>query len=243
MEIAGKRITGGEKNEKVWISIHHNMFDSAPKWLLGGGDSSLSSNNGRIIYEPWTEIQYSEDGKDRTDESVNKYGNTEKYVLYDDGEVASWYEYRNEYDGEGRLIRTEIWYYTSADDGSLDSYDVFEYDGNTRYGKTYDDEGELYKTSKAILNEKGLLMQVQFYDIDGGERTSSIFFYDDHGHYTRAVHKYNLNSGEFNPYGIEQRSIDWKYTYKKGHPVSAAWTVNEVGKEDRVYSGTSEFVY
>lgn len=198
------------------------------------------SSNGRQIYEPWTEISYSEDGKEEI--SYNKYGDLEKYeiILDEDGEEAGWTEYKNEYDGEGRLIRQEKWGFNSADDGGLVSYDVYEYDGNTRNGKTYDSDGDLFQTSKAILNEKGLVIQLEVDYVDGEYISKSTFLYDEHGHYLKIVHNYNPQK---NIWGVEQKSVDWEYTYKQGHPVTAEWTAKEVGEEDKVYSGTTEYVY
>lgn len=137
-------------------------------------ESSLSSG-GRQLYEPCTITGYDEDGNKIWEETVNKYGETEKSWAYEDSEKKTDAVLKYEYDSEGRTIREE------CQEEYNYHYTVYDYDGNTRYGKTYSEDGEMYETSKATLNEKGLPIQIERYDSGGELILMTTFFYDDHG--------------------------------------------------------------
>ena len=192
---------------------------------------------GRQIYEPHTRIHYFENGEISDEETVNKYGNTEDRWVYDEGEKSVHYVYKNEYDSECRLIRRETWI-----DDDLDSYSVYDYDGNIRNVKTYDEGGDILGSSKAILNEKGLATEVNFYDGEGNMTDMYMYDYDKYGNATRIVRDcYPTYNSETS---FEKEINEIEYTYKKGRPVSYTNknTIYKNGEKETSYT-TCEFVY
>ena len=193
-------------------------------------------SGGRQTYEPCTVIAYQGE-KMLWKETWNKYGDPEEGCYYSEDGENEYIEWKNEYDSKGRLIREECW-----ENDKLDYYLVYVYSGKTRSGKQYDEDDELLTTSEAILNGKGLPVQIESYDDEGNHFGTISYEYDNHGYATRIVNEKDAS----NSLDYDKLVRTREYTYKHGHPISAiASSKNylENKKIGSIYLERWEFVY
>ena len=186
---------------------------------------------GRQTFKPCTVIIYDEDGEITWKETWNKYGEA---VICGDGE-KTYYECKYDYDNKGRTTREEYW-----SDNKMYFYSVYEYTGNTRDGKQYNENGDMTGTSEATLNDKGLPTRIASYDDEGNKRQTLTYEYDDYGYITKMVIEF-FEDGNRNL----KRTVVREYTYKNGRPVDATNTITEVFDENYVTTDQTlwEFVY
>lgn len=191
---------------------------------------------GRHTYEPCTVIVFDKDGNISWKETWNKYGDAEESWSYYGIDEVYYERLKNDYDSKGRLIRWELWR-----DGQLDYFEVYEYSGNTRLGKDYDEDGELTGTTEATLNDKGLPTRIDRYDEEGNHHATITYEYDNHGYITKIVREEDSNS-----LGYDKKIITREYTYKNRHPISAIVSLKNYLENKKTGSDNLErweFVY
>lgn len=153
---------------------------------------------------------YNEDGK-ITDRSLTTYDEkgerlTERY-LDEDGKERSLYEYENQYDADGHLIKATVYYSSawSSEPHRLNSWTDYSYDADGRLTQTteYDADGERDQVIK--YDAEGNITEQTSYD-NGRETWRTVSEYDSHGNIVKETEYYRGELEEV--YVIEYQYFD-----------------------------------